>query len=127
MYQLLYTIPPNTHTNMHNMLSLFFFLGGLRVTNPPIRLMCPTSVCPSTFSFPDSNSKMVCPIEFKLDREIDHHHSKVPFEIGTILCVRLSVSCLFVCPSTIPFPDSNSKTVCPIEFKLDRDIDHNHS
>ena len=24
-------------------------LGGLRVTNPPIRLMCPTSVCPSTF------------------------------------------------------------------------------
>ena len=25
------------------------FLGGLRVTNPPIRLMCPTSVCPSTF------------------------------------------------------------------------------
>ena len=55
------------------------FLGGLRVTNPPIRLMCPTSVrpsvCPSTFSFPDSNSKTLCPIEFKLDREIDHHHS----------------------------------------------------
>ena len=24
-----------------------WFLGGLRVTNPPIRLMCPTSVCPS--------------------------------------------------------------------------------
>ena len=51
------------------------FLGGLRVTNPPIRLMCPTSVCPSTFSFLDSNSKTLCPIEFKLDRDIDHHHS----------------------------------------------------
>ena len=51
------------------------FLGGLHVTNPPIRFMCPTSVCLSTFSFPDSNSKMLCPIEFKLDREIDHHHS----------------------------------------------------
>ena len=25
------------------------FLGGLRVTNPPIRLMCPTSICPATF------------------------------------------------------------------------------
>ena len=24
-------------------------LGGLCVTNPPIRLRCPTSVCPSTF------------------------------------------------------------------------------
>ena len=46
-------------------------LGGL--VTP--RLMCPTSVCPSTFSFPDSNSKTVCPIKFKLDREIDHHHS----------------------------------------------------
>ena len=50
-------------------------LGGLRVTNPPIRLMCPTSVRLSTFFFPDSNSKTVCPIEFKHDREIDHHHS----------------------------------------------------
>ena len=29
--------------------SRFHLLGGLRVTNPPIRLMCPTSVCPSTF------------------------------------------------------------------------------
>ena len=54
---------------------VFQFLGGLHVTNPPIRLMCPTSVCPSTFSFPDSNLKMLCPIEFKLDREIEHHHS----------------------------------------------------
>ena len=52
-----------------------WFLGGLRVTNPPIRLMCTTSFCPSTFSFPDSNSKTLCIIEFKLDREIDHHHS----------------------------------------------------
>ena len=51
------------------------FLGGLRVTNPSIRLMCPTSVCLSTFSFLDSNSKMLYPIEFKLDREIDHLHS----------------------------------------------------
>ena len=51
------------------------FLGGLHVTNLPIRLMCPTSVYPSTFSFPDSNSKTVSLIEFKLDREIDHHHS----------------------------------------------------
>ena len=60
-------------------LSVLILLGGLHVTNPPIRLMCPTSVCPSvcpsTFLFPDSNSKMLCPIEFKLDREIDHHHS----------------------------------------------------
>ena len=41
------------------------FLGGLSVTNRPIRLMCLTfvcpSVCPSTFSFPDSNSKTLCP------------------------------------------------------------------
>ena len=55
------------------------FLGGLRVTNLPIRLTCPTSVCLSdhlsTFLFPDSNSKMLCPIKFKLDRDIDHHHS----------------------------------------------------
>ena len=65
-------------------------LGGLRVINPPIRLMCPTSVCPH-FSIPDSNSKTVCPIEFKLDREIHHHHSYVAFEIGVILSFRLSV------------------------------------
>ena len=51
------------------------FLGGLHVTNLPIRLMCLTPVCPSTFSFLDSNSKMLCSIEFKLDMEIDHHHS----------------------------------------------------
>ena len=31
-----------------------FLLGRLHVTNPPIRLLCP-SVCPSTFSFLDSN------------------------------------------------------------------------
>ena len=49
-------------------------LGGLHVTNPPIRLMFPTSVCPSTF-FVSGLSKTVCPIEFKLDREIDHLHS----------------------------------------------------
>ena len=30
---------------------------------------------PSEFPFPDSNSKMLCPIEFKLDGEIDHRHS----------------------------------------------------
>ena len=59
----------------YNLIWLIWFLGGLHVINPNIRLMCPTSVCPSTFSFPDSNSKMVCPIEFKLDREIEHHHS----------------------------------------------------
>ena len=51
------------------------FLGGLHVTNPPIRLMCPMSDCPSTFLFPDSNSKTLCSIEFKLDRDIDLHHS----------------------------------------------------
>ena len=70
-------------------------LGGLHVTNPPIRLMCPTSVR-LHFSFLDSNSKTVCPIEFKLDREIDHHYSYVPVEISEIPSVRLSV---FVCLS----------------------------
>ena len=55
--------------------SLILFFGGLHVTNPPIRLMCPTAVCPSTFSIPDSNLKTLCPIEFKFDKEIDHHHS----------------------------------------------------
>ena len=37
----------------------WYFLGGLRVTDRPIRLMpsvCPLSVCLSTFWFPDSNS-----------------------------------------------------------------------
>ena len=35
------------------------FLGGLRVTNPPIRLMCSTPVCPSyTFLFLNSNSNL---------------------------------------------------------------------
>ena len=56
---------------------LTLFLGGLRVTNPPIGLMCPPSVCPSVrplLWFPDSNSKTVCPIEVKLGREIDHHY-----------------------------------------------------
>ena len=89
--------------------------------------MCPTSVCLSTFSFLDSNSKMLCPIEFKLGREIGHHHSQVLFKIGVIPFVRLSVFCPFVCPSTFPFPDSNSKTLCPIEFKRHREIDHHHS
>ena len=47
----------------------FFCLGflGFRV--------CFLSVCPSTFLFPDSNPKTLCPSKFKLDREIDHHHS----------------------------------------------------
>ena len=89
--------------------------------------VCPY-ICLSTFLFPDSNSKTVCPIEFKLDREIDHHH--IPFEIGEIPSFHLSVFCPFVCPyiclSTFLFPDSNSKTVCPIDFKLDREIDHHH-
>ena len=91
-----------------------------------LSVFCPF-VCQSKFPFLDSNSKTVCPIKFKLDREIDHHHSYVPVEIGVILSVCLSVFCLFVCPSTFLFPDSNSKTVCPIEFKLDREIDHHHS
>ena len=59
-------------------LQRYKFLGGLRVTNPPIRLMCQTSVCLSVrlhFRFRTLNSKTVCPIKFKLDREIDHHHS----------------------------------------------------
>ena len=65
---------------------------------------------------------MLCPIELKLDREIDHHRSYVPFEIGVIPSV-----CPFVCPSTFPFQDFNSKTLCPIEFELDTEIDHLHS
>ena len=40
----------------------WIFLGRLRDVRPH-------------FSFPDSNSKTVCPIEFKLDRDIDQHHS----------------------------------------------------
>ena len=35
----------------------------------------------------------------------------------------MSVFCPFVCPSTFLFLDSNSKTLCPIKFKLDREID----
>ena len=54
---------------------LVLLLGRLCVTNPPIRLMCPMSGRPSTFSFPDSNLKMLSPIEFIRDREIDHRHS----------------------------------------------------
>ena len=87
-----------------------YFIGRLHVINPPIRLMCPTSVCLLTLSFPDSNSKALCPIEFKLDRGIDHHHSKAAFEIGVIPSVCLSIF-LSVCPSTFSFPDSNSKTL----------------
>ena len=69
----------------------------------------------------------MCPIEFKLDKEIDHHYSYVPFEIGVIPFVHLSVFFLFVCPSKFPFPDSNSKMLCPIEFKLETEIDHRNS
>ena len=32
---------------------------------------------------------MLCPIKFKLDTEIDHHHSEVAVEIGVIQCVLL--------------------------------------
>ena len=53
-------------------------LGRLHVTNLPIRLMCLTSVCLSTFSFSDSNLKTLCLIEFKLDKEIDYHHIVLP-------------------------------------------------
>ena len=52
------------------------FLGGLHVTNPPIRLMCQTSICLSVHQhFCVLTLAQLCPIEFKLDREIDHHHS----------------------------------------------------
>ena len=43
--------------NVKGDFKVVLLLGGLRVTNPPIRLMCLTSACPSIFSFPDSNSK----------------------------------------------------------------------
>ena len=56
-----------------------------------LSVFCPF-VCLSKFPFPHSNSKTVCPIKFKLDREIDHHHCWVPFEIGVIPSVRLSVN-----------------------------------
>ena len=49
----------------------------------------------------------------------------VTFKIFCSFFVRLSVH-----PAVRPqfrFRDTNSKTVCPIEFKLDRDIDHHHS
>ena len=40
----------NTHYNLPHCIKVwYYFLDGLHVTNPPIRLMCPTSVCPSTF------------------------------------------------------------------------------
>ena len=48
--------------------------------------------------FLDSNLKMLCPIKFKLDRKIDHHHSYVAVKIGLILSVCLSVF-LSVCLS----------------------------
>ena len=91
-------------------------LGGLHVTNPPIRLMCPS--VRQHFCFLDSNSKTLCPIEFKLDREIDHHHSYVAFEIGVIpsvgpFFVHLSVRQNF-CFQTLTrkrFVQSNSDLV----------------
>ena len=67
-------------------------------------------------------------IKLKLDRGIDLHHNKVDFEIGVIPSSPLSVFCPFVCPSTFLFADSNSKkTLCPVELRLDREIDHHHS
>ena len=38
--------------------------------------------------------------------------------------IDVSTICL---PVNTPFLDSNSKTPCPIEFKLDLKIDHHHS
>ena len=61
-----------------------------------LSIFCP-HVCGSTFLFPDSNLKTLCPIEFKLEREVDHHHSWVAFDIGVILF--FSVCPFFVCLS----------------------------
>ena len=104
-------------------------MSQLLSTGRPISSSFCSFVCflSVNISVSDSNSKMLCPIEFKLDSEIDHHHSWDPFKIGVILSVRLSVFCPFVCPSTFLFPDSNSKMVCPIKFKLDREIEHHNS
>ena len=44
-----FLIGANTQRYSIILFKVISFLGGLRVTNPPIRLMCPTSICLSTF------------------------------------------------------------------------------
>ena len=88
------------------LLSQICFFDGLHVTNAPIRLMCPTSVRPH-FRFRTLTRKGFVQSKSNFDREIDHYHSWVSFEIGAIPSVGLSIFCPFVCPSTFSFPDSN--------------------
>ena len=74
--------------NINILFSQTSFLGGLRVTNPPIRLMCPTSVCPSVrVWFPDSNLKTVWPINCKLDMQVEHHDSLYGIAFGHDSCI----------------------------------------
>ena len=51
------------------------WMGSWRLTNPPIGLMCLTSVCLSIFLFGDSNSNTLLPIDLKLHRVVWHHLS----------------------------------------------------
>ena len=44
------------------------FLGGLRVTNPPVRLTCPTSFCPP-------------------DIQVEHHDSLYGIAFGGDSCI----------------------------------------
>ena len=51
------------------------FLSRLHVTNLPIRVMCPTSICPLTFWFPDSNLNTLSIFNLKLNRVVEHRLS----------------------------------------------------
>ena len=116
-------------TRALHLLSINFYLnklkGGLHVTNLTIRWICPAvhpSVCPSTFWHLDSNSKILCPVNLKLNRVIRHNQGLLAFEIGVppFACFEQALIRIFL------FPNYNLKTLCPINLKLNRVSGHHH-
>ena len=101
--------------------SFHSFLGGLCLTNPPIRLMCVMYACLSTFWFLDSNSNRLLPINLKLNRVVGHHLSYIVSEIGAIWITKWPPP-----PHLeILFSNSNLKMLLPIDLKLNR-VDGHH-
>ena len=112
---------PPIDFKLNRMLGQHLGKDACKIGVPPARFR--HALIRNILVFPDSNSKMLCPINLKLNRVIGH----VTTRAWLLFNIGLSPFACFghVHPSKIFwFPDSPAKTLYSINLKLNRMIGH---